>query len=424
MFVFRFTIIVCFFLDHIYAEETTKFPCLPCSVCNEEVTACDFSPNCVYNLTTEECQPKIIKPQDACCLKKEVGGKKYTFLMDEDTSPYNCMNNCVYTEDGNPSSKVCFKEGDLATKCAPDSETYPPLCWPCSECNDYPEKCHLSEPFCRYNSSSGLCIGFYPKTELYPPICDPCSTCDDSPQLCWRAYPYCLYDPETMTCDARFTDTATYQTSCDPCSQCDNEPSRCLRSFPACDYDFEDNTCVERYTETNIPPCNPCSECNGEPLKCFESYPVCEYDPKDGMCRDRFTDTNPLPCDPCSNCDNDPEDCLRSFPHCFYDGKNKTCQEGTNTDVVLCAGLGVSTTIGEQVSGDVTFTCDGVLVNVFFQLPANGFKCVTAPAGHNNCNRGDNVDADKPYTCSKALDGATPFVTIKKVVGQNACTIS
>ena len=33
-------------------------------------------------------------------------------------------------------------------------------------------------------------------------------------------------------------------------------------------------------------------------------------------------------------------------------------------DVVLCAGLGVSTTIGEQVSGDVTFTCDGVLVNV------------------------------------------------------------
>ena len=44
--------------------------------------------------------------------------------MDEDTSPYNCMNNCVYTEDGNPGSKVCFKEGDLATKCAPDSGEY------------------------------------------------------------------------------------------------------------------------------------------------------------------------------------------------------------------------------------------------------------------------------------------------------------
>merc|ERR1719206_1367302 len=103
--------------------------------------------------------------------------------------------------------------------------------------------------------------------------------------------------------------------------------------------------------------------------------------------------------------------------------KKKTCQEGTNTDKVLCAGLGVSTTIGEPVSGDVTFNCDDVVVNVNFQLPANGFQCVTAPAGHIDCNRGDNVDADKPYTCSKALNGATPFVSIKKVLGQNACTI-
>ena len=138
MFVFRITIIACFFLYYIYAEgkvkvfakygfffkETTTFPCIPCSVCNEEVTACDGSPNCVYNLTTGECQPKNIKPEDVCCLKKEVGDKSYTFLRDEDTSPYNCMNSCVYTEDGNPGSKVCFKEGDLATKCDPFSGEY------------------------------------------------------------------------------------------------------------------------------------------------------------------------------------------------------------------------------------------------------------------------------------------------------------
>ena len=85
---------------------------------------CDSSINCLYNPATGECKPKFIIPEDACCLKKEVGGKSYTFLMDEDTSPYNCMNNCVYTEDGNPGSKVCFKEGDLATKCAPDSGEY------------------------------------------------------------------------------------------------------------------------------------------------------------------------------------------------------------------------------------------------------------------------------------------------------------
>jgi len=326
MFVFRITIIACFFLDHIYAEEATKFPCVPCSVCNEEVTACDGSQNCVYNLTTGECQPKIIKPQDACCLKKDVGGKSYTFLMDEDTSPYNCMNSCVYTEDGNPGSKVCFKEGGLVTKCASDSETYPPPCWPCSECNGLPEECRLSGPFCRYNQSSELCIGYYPKTELYPPVCDPCSNCDDMPQLCWRSFPHCLYDTENKTCDARFTDTATYQTSCDPCSQCDNEPNRCLRSFPVCDYDFEDNTCIKRYTETNSPPCDPCSECNGYPLNCFQSYPVCVYNRKEQVCYERFTETNPLPCTPCSQCDNDPKDCLQSFPDCFYDRKNETCQ--------------------------------------------------------------------------------------------------
>jgi len=52
-----------------------------------------------------------------CCKSKMSGGKSYTFLGEEDTSAFKCIDKCTYSEDGKPGTKVCFAAGDLETKC-------------------------------------------------------------------------------------------------------------------------------------------------------------------------------------------------------------------------------------------------------------------------------------------------------------------
>ena len=46
-----------------------------------------------------------------------VGGKFYSLVLVENTANFECKNNCVYEEEGNPGSRVCFKEGDLSFEC-------------------------------------------------------------------------------------------------------------------------------------------------------------------------------------------------------------------------------------------------------------------------------------------------------------------
>ena len=50
-----------------------------------------------------------------------VGGKSYTFLGEEDTSAFKCMDKCTYSEDGKEGTKVCFAAGDLDTECKDSS---------------------------------------------------------------------------------------------------------------------------------------------------------------------------------------------------------------------------------------------------------------------------------------------------------------
>jgi len=53
----------------------------------------------------------------SCCEEKTVGGVKYKKSGEEDTSSFNCLNNCVYEKVDSPGSKYCFKEGDLTVEC-------------------------------------------------------------------------------------------------------------------------------------------------------------------------------------------------------------------------------------------------------------------------------------------------------------------
>merc|ERR1712050_255527 len=111
--------------------------------------------------------------------------------------------------------------------------------------------------------------------------------------------------------------------------------------------------------------------------------------------------------------------------YCFAPG-NLSVHCLQTPELAACAGLYVSTSIGQTVSGDVEFTCGTPPnpINSNFNVSANGGVCVTPPAGHTNCNRGVNVTAIQPYQCTlpRRLNGQTTFVTIKKF-GQNSCRI-
>ena len=54
---------------------------------------------------------------DPCCVKKTVGGVLYTLIHEEDTSAYNCQENCVYQKDGEDGKRFCFSEGWLDSVC-------------------------------------------------------------------------------------------------------------------------------------------------------------------------------------------------------------------------------------------------------------------------------------------------------------------
>jgi len=56
-----------------------------------------------------------------CCQKKVVNGKSYTLKTMDDTSQYNCKDNCVYTDD-QTGSKFCFKEGQYSSQCMDNSD--------------------------------------------------------------------------------------------------------------------------------------------------------------------------------------------------------------------------------------------------------------------------------------------------------------
>ena len=52
-----------------------------------------------------------------CCSVKNVGGVIYSLLSVEDTSDYDCLDNCVYTIKDSPGEKICFKAGDTMATC-------------------------------------------------------------------------------------------------------------------------------------------------------------------------------------------------------------------------------------------------------------------------------------------------------------------
>ena len=56
-------------------------------------------------------------PDGGCCSVKTVGGVVYSLLGVEDTSDYECLDNCVYTIKDSPGDKICFKAGDIMATC-------------------------------------------------------------------------------------------------------------------------------------------------------------------------------------------------------------------------------------------------------------------------------------------------------------------
>jgi len=56
-------------------------------------------------------------PDVGCCSVKNVGGVVYSLLSVEDTSDYDCLDNCVYTIKDSPGEKICFKAGDTMATC-------------------------------------------------------------------------------------------------------------------------------------------------------------------------------------------------------------------------------------------------------------------------------------------------------------------
>merc|ERR1712106_1029944 len=55
-----------------------------------------------------------------CCDSKGVGGVSYSLVGQMDTTAYQCLNNCVYVKDQDPTVKFCFASGDLQVECTED----------------------------------------------------------------------------------------------------------------------------------------------------------------------------------------------------------------------------------------------------------------------------------------------------------------
>merc|ERR1719228_174022 len=52
-----------------------------------------------------------------CCTSKVVGGVEYTLNREEDTTQYDCVDNCIFEKIGEPGRLFCFAVGDLEVVC-------------------------------------------------------------------------------------------------------------------------------------------------------------------------------------------------------------------------------------------------------------------------------------------------------------------
>merc|ERR1712128_79503 len=52
-----------------------------------------------------------------CCTSKMVGGVEYILRREEDTTLYNCLDNCIFEKADSPGPLFCFAAGDLEVVC-------------------------------------------------------------------------------------------------------------------------------------------------------------------------------------------------------------------------------------------------------------------------------------------------------------------
>ena len=64
--------------------------------------------------------PGIPMQSPECCDSKDVGGVSYSLVGQMDTKAYQCLNNCIYVKDQDPTVKFCFASGDLQVECTED----------------------------------------------------------------------------------------------------------------------------------------------------------------------------------------------------------------------------------------------------------------------------------------------------------------
>jgi len=64
-------------------------------------------------------------PPPDCCESKDVGGVSYSLVGRMDTKAYNCLSDCIYVKDEEPSVKFCFASGNLEVECTQDER--PPI---------------------------------------------------------------------------------------------------------------------------------------------------------------------------------------------------------------------------------------------------------------------------------------------------------
>lgn len=104
----------------------------------------------------------------SCCTNKVVGGIHYSLVGIKDTETYNCRSNCVYEDDSNPGTRVCFAMGgELKVECSGEY---------------FVQYCHeYVQPFLDFLSASNQSIGCCNNGKLTPTFCggDPFNPCQD-----------------------------------------------------------------------------------------------------------------------------------------------------------------------------------------------------------------------------------------------------
>ena len=52
-----------------------------------------------------------------CCVQKKVGDILYNFEEIGDGKEHGCFDNCIYSRQGDPDTRFCFKKGYLTATC-------------------------------------------------------------------------------------------------------------------------------------------------------------------------------------------------------------------------------------------------------------------------------------------------------------------